>query len=220
MAKGKKSTKSTVEASEASSSNSTNGAPSQPQGSSIAEKMAKLKQLSQARTAAITANRKSTTAEYASSKTNHKFLAKQERKRQEALELLKEKEALEEGKDVERLKDAQYTIEDVEKWNAKQEAKKELSDNRFTGKIFVYCISLFDLQSLIYSSFTHLKTSLGKTLFKWQRNPINGKSETLNLICLRMSLKRKKLRLIQKARPSWLCRTNPQGTLRIDWWKI
>ena len=101
---------------------------------SMTEKLARLKQLSQARTAAITANRKSTTAEYASSKTNHRLLAKQDRKRQEALELLKEKEALDEGKDVERLKDAQYTIEDVEKWNAKLEAKKELSDNRFTGE--------------------------------------------------------------------------------------
>jgi pre-mRNA-splicing factor SYF2 len=58
--------------------------------------------------------------------------AKTIRKRQQAQELLEKLENTKQGIDHERIKNLEYTIEDTEAWNAKQEKKKEQADVGFT----------------------------------------------------------------------------------------
>ena len=107
----------------------------------------KLAQLSKKRQESILLNKKSVTQEYVDKKTNNKLLVKQERKKDEALELLQEKTALESGIDYDRIKNLEYTVEDVERWNQKQLEKKELADDGFTGNshfLFFYSFILLD----------------------------------------------------------------------------
>ena len=95
------------------------------------DKREKLKQLSSARQASIIENRKSLTKETLS------INKKQEKLRQEALLLLEKKQAAEAGIDYERLQNQKYSIEDVERWNQKQEEKKKVKDDGFTDFIQV-----------------------------------------------------------------------------------
>ncbi|KAI8929005.1 SYF2 splicing factor-domain-containing protein [Entophlyctis helioformis] len=77
-------------------------------------------------------NRKEVHAEFARSKDNPRELHKMERKRVEAEQLLTKMTAEKEGKDYDRIRNLEYTIEDVERWDAKQELAASRKDTGFT----------------------------------------------------------------------------------------
>lgn len=116
------------------SSPSSSSAPTTNKANSTQSRTDKLKQLAKLRVDSAAANRKQVALEFQASKTGHtKGAAKEARKREEALKLLSEKEALAAGLDYERLKNLDYSMDDVDRWTAKLEAKKDMADNGFTG---------------------------------------------------------------------------------------
>jgi len=69
-------------------------------------------------------------------KTNPRDELKREKARQEAEKLMEKRDLEEAGEDYERSQFWGYSAESVERWNEKQEAKKNRMDNKFTGKGF------------------------------------------------------------------------------------
>ncbi|KAF9916250.1 hypothetical protein BX616_004248 [Lobosporangium transversale] len=98
----------------------------------MAERMAKLKGLRQKLNASKQANRADLMTEHQKSKINKREEAKKERAREEAEKLMAKRDAEEAGEDYERSQFWNYSAESVEKWNEKQEAKRQRMDNKFT----------------------------------------------------------------------------------------
>lgn len=92
------------------------------------DKREKLKLLAKKRQESIIENRKQMTKESPVQQNK-----KQEMLKKEALELLEQKQAKEAGVDYERIKNRNYSIQDVERWNSKQKVK----DDGFTDFIQV-----------------------------------------------------------------------------------
>lgn len=69
-------------------------------------------------------------------KTNPRDELKREKARQEAEKLMEKRDLEEAGEDYERSQFWGYSAESVERWNEKQEAKKNRMDNKFTGNRF------------------------------------------------------------------------------------
>jgi hypothetical protein len=100
-----------------------------------------------------------------------KGAAKEERLRAAAKELLAEKEAAETGRDYERLKNLDYSVDDVDRWTAKVEAKMALADEGFTGAFLVspmslYCPCFMYWQCLTFSLLAMLLAQFSNTLPK------------------------------------------------------
>ena len=66
------------------------------------------------------------------SKEDPRLSAKIERKRIEAEELQIQQQTAKEGLDFERIRNLEYTVDDVERWNAKVELKEAKKDKGFT----------------------------------------------------------------------------------------
>ena len=94
-------------------------------------KREKLKLLSNKRQMSIIENRKSLAKEISSFPNREK----EEKTRKEALQLLEKKQAQEAGIDYSRIKNMNYSIQDVDRWNEKQEKKNDLKDDGFTDFI-------------------------------------------------------------------------------------
>ena len=90
------------------------------------DKREKLKLLAKKRQESIIENRKQMTKEAPVQQNK-----KQEMLKKEALELLEQKQAKEAGVDYDRIKNRNYSIQDVERWNSKQ----KLKDDGFTDFI-------------------------------------------------------------------------------------
>lgn len=73
--------------------------------------------------------------EHQKSKVNLKQEMKKERAREEAEQLMAKRDMEEAGEDYERSQFWGYSAESVERWNEKEEAKKQRMDQRFTGEI-------------------------------------------------------------------------------------
>ncbi|KAF8935360.1 hypothetical protein BGZ52_012222 [Haplosporangium bisporale] len=101
-------------------------------GSTMAERMAKLKGLRQQLNASKQANRADVLTEHQKSKVNLKQEMKKERAREEAEQLMAKRDMEEAGEDYERSQFWGYSAESVERWNEKEEAKKQRMDQRFT----------------------------------------------------------------------------------------
>ncbi|KAF9974917.1 hypothetical protein BGZ73_001578 [Actinomortierella ambigua] len=104
---------------------------SQQKPLTMKERMEKLKSIRQQMSQSRQANRADLISEHQRSKTSHKEDAKKERLRQEAEKMLQKQEMEESGEDYERSQFWGYSVESVEKWNEKEEAKKERSNNEF-----------------------------------------------------------------------------------------
>ncbi|KAF9184171.1 hypothetical protein BGZ51_003607 [Haplosporangium sp. Z 767] len=113
---------------DASSSSAKNGSASL----TMAERMEKLKGLRQKLNASKQANRADMMTEHQKSKINLREEHKKERAREEAEKLMVKRDAEEAGEDYERAQFWGYSAESVERWNEKQEAKKNRMDNKFT----------------------------------------------------------------------------------------
>ncbi|KAF9437815.1 hypothetical protein BGZ76_010979 [Entomortierella beljakovae] len=100
--------------------------------STMAERMEKLKGLRQKLNASKQENRTALMTEHQKSKVNKKEEFKKERAREDAEKLMAKQEADEAGEDYERSQFWGYSVESVERWNEKQDAKKFRMDNKFT----------------------------------------------------------------------------------------
>ncbi|KAG0253300.1 hypothetical protein BG011_006438 [Mortierella polycephala] len=98
----------------------------------MAERMEKLKGLRQKLNASKQANRADMMTEHQKSKVNPREEHKKERAREAAEKLMVKRDAEEAGEDFERAQFWGYSAESVERWNEKQEAKKNRMDNKFT----------------------------------------------------------------------------------------
>ncbi|KAL2915666.1 Pre-mRNA-splicing factor SYF2 [Polyrhizophydium stewartii] len=107
-----------------------------PRASTIAaDKLARFSKLRTLRAESKALNKTDVHAEHAKSKDNPKELVRQKRKLQEAEELLAKTTAEREGQDYERIKNLEYTVDDVERWEdklAQKEARKDLGFTDFT----------------------------------------------------------------------------------------
>ncbi|KAF9409773.1 hypothetical protein BGZ94_001865 [Podila epigama] len=112
--------------------NDSNESSTSSKGSTLAERMAKLKGLRQQLNASKQANRADVMSEHQRSKINLKQEMKKERAREEAEQLIAKRDMEEAGEDYERAQFWGYSAESVERWNEKQEAKKVRMDQRFT----------------------------------------------------------------------------------------
>ncbi|RHZ44456.1 hypothetical protein Glove_724g5 [Diversispora epigaea] len=91
-----------------------------------------LQKLRERRDQAEQINRKETYEEHQRKKINTKETIRNDRKREEAEKLLARKEAEEKGEDYERKQFWNYSVEEVEKWEKKQERKHKHADIEFT----------------------------------------------------------------------------------------
>jgi pre-mRNA-splicing factor SYF2 len=98
--------------------------------SRLAEQKAKLLELSQKRKESQALNRKDVHLNDTKKELN--MTQKMKRKRAEAEKLLEKQEVEAEGNDWQRHENLKYSIDDVERWEAKQEAKREMQDKGFT----------------------------------------------------------------------------------------
>ncbi|EJU05676.1 SYF2-domain-containing protein [Dacryopinax primogenitus] len=100
---------------------------------SMAERMKKLQALRGKMRDTLQANRKDLVAENARQKTSARELQRLEKKRKLA-EVLREKaDAEERGEDVERKKNWEWSIEENDEWEKKQERKKKRADFTFNN---------------------------------------------------------------------------------------
>ncbi|KAG0046803.1 hypothetical protein BGZ83_008018 [Gryganskiella cystojenkinii] len=83
-------------------------------------------------TASKDANRKDLMDEHQKTRSNPREELKKEKAREEAQKLIEKRDLEEAGKDYERSQYWGYSAESVERWNEKQEAKKNRMDNKFT----------------------------------------------------------------------------------------
>ncbi|KAF9167941.1 hypothetical protein DFQ26_002395 [Actinomortierella ambigua] len=107
------------------------GSSSQQKPLTMKERMERLKNIRQQMSQSRQANRADIISEHQRSKTSHKEDTKKERLRQEAEKMLDKQEMEEAGEDYERSQFWGYSVESVEKWNEKEEAKKERRNNEF-----------------------------------------------------------------------------------------
>ncbi|KXS15158.1 SYF2-domain-containing protein [Gonapodya prolifera JEL478] len=97
----------------------------------LRSRLKKFKSLKSKMAVSQSLNRRAVLAEDAAKKQDPREEARRERKRKEAEELASEKAAESAGLDPERLRDLQYTAEDVERWDRKVKRKKEGEDKAF-----------------------------------------------------------------------------------------
>ncbi|ODN77163.1 hypothetical protein, variant [Cryptococcus amylolentus CBS 6039] len=96
---------------------------------SMAERMAKMKELRMKMSQTSQENRRDLVADHQKNKTTAKDLARLEKQRKLAQTLRLKADAEEAGEDVERKKNWEYSIEDDERW-AKKEAEKEAKQDQ------------------------------------------------------------------------------------------
>ncbi|KAI9358190.1 SYF2 splicing factor-domain-containing protein [Pilaira anomala] len=102
-------------------------------GSSLADKMAKLKELKRRRATEVEqGNRKDRNLEFQRTKENPKLEVKNERKKAEALKLLEKQEAQDAGEDYERKQFWKYSAESAAAWEKKMAKKAKMANNGFT----------------------------------------------------------------------------------------
>ncbi|KAI7897511.1 SYF2 splicing factor-domain-containing protein [Cokeromyces recurvatus] len=101
-------------------------------GSTLSDRMAKLRELKRRRATEIEqGNRRDRNLEFQRSKENPKLQAKDERKRAEALKLLEKQEAEDKGEDYERKQFWKYSAESVEAWERKMAKKAKKANTGF-----------------------------------------------------------------------------------------
>ncbi|PVU87660.1 hypothetical protein BB559_004437, partial [Furculomyces boomerangus] len=91
----------------------------------LKERAKKLALLRQKMGAGVMENKKDVYKEFEKSKRNLKFEEKAAKRKKTAQELLFKQEVEESGENYERIRSWDYSIEDVERYNAKEDAKKE-----------------------------------------------------------------------------------------------
>ncbi|KAI8147592.1 SYF2 splicing factor-domain-containing protein [Fennellomyces sp. T-0311] len=102
-------------------------------GSSLADRMQKLKELKRRRVTEVTeGNNRDRNLEFQRSKENPRLEARNERKRMQALELQAKQQARDNGEDYERKQFWKYSAESVEAWEEKMQRKAEMANNGFT----------------------------------------------------------------------------------------
>ncbi|ORY96249.1 SYF2 splicing factor-domain-containing protein [Syncephalastrum racemosum] len=122
-----------MDASPAPESEHNNNEDDTSSSTSMADRLAKLKQLKRRRATEVEqGNRRDRNLEFQRSKENPRWKAKQERKRQEALKYLEKQEAKDKGEDYERKQFWKYSAESVEAWEEKMQTKAERANNGFT----------------------------------------------------------------------------------------
>ncbi|KAI7858180.1 SYF2 splicing factor-domain-containing protein [Circinella umbellata] len=102
-------------------------------GSSLADRMKKLKELKRRRATEVAqGNTRDRNLEFQRSKENPRLEARNERKRLQALELQEKQKARDSGEDYERKQFWKYSAESVEAWDEKMKQKAERANNGFT----------------------------------------------------------------------------------------
>lgn len=102
-------------------------------GSSLSDRMAKLKELKRRRATEVDqGNRRDRNLEFQRSKENPKLEARDERKKAEALKLLEKQEAEDKGEDYERKQFWKYSAESAAAWEKKMAKKAKMANNGFT----------------------------------------------------------------------------------------
>ncbi|GAA5966433.1 hypothetical protein JCM21900_004416 [Sporobolomyces salmonicolor] len=101
-------------------------------GSSLDDRMAKMKQLRQRMSESARLNRQDVISEMSAQRASARALAKLERKRQQAEAMGEKQRARETGEDLERTKNWEYSIEDNERWDKKLARKERRADFSFT----------------------------------------------------------------------------------------
>ncbi|GAA5795070.1 hypothetical protein HPULCUR_000421 [Helicostylum pulchrum] len=100
---------------------------------SLADRMAKLKELKRRRATEVEqGNRKDRNLEFQRAKENPKLEEKSERKKAEALKLLEKQEAQDAGEDYERKQFWKYSAESAAAWEKKMAKKAKMANNGFT----------------------------------------------------------------------------------------
>ncbi|KAJ1961590.1 pre-mRNA-splicing factor SYF2 [Dimargaris xerosporica] len=108
--------------------------PTQPSTMTMRDRAAKLKELRARMTQSSRDNRLDVYSEFQRQKTDPRAEARQGRARREAEILQARQEAADKGIDYERRRFWDYSVDAVEKWNAKQEAKKTREEQaKFAG---------------------------------------------------------------------------------------
>ncbi|KAI9257334.1 SYF2 splicing factor-domain-containing protein [Phascolomyces articulosus] len=111
----------------------TNNEQSESSGSSLADRMKKLKELKRRRATEVAqGNTRDRNLEFQRSKENPRLEARNERKRLQAMELQEKQKARDSGEDYERKQFWKYSAESVEKWEEKMQQKAERANNGFT----------------------------------------------------------------------------------------
>ncbi|KAL7747683.1 Pre-mRNA-splicing factor SYF2 [Sorochytrium milnesiophthora] len=98
----------------------------------LTERQQKLRNLRRRLREAENQSYKDIIVEQENKRVNSAAVHRQDRKRKEAEMLLAKQEAKEQGKDWDRLQWQTYSVEDVERWEEKQEAKKQRTNDGFT----------------------------------------------------------------------------------------
>ncbi|KAL1918240.1 uncharacterized protein VTP21DRAFT_3506 [Calcarisporiella thermophila] len=98
----------------------------------LRDRFEKFRKLTARRDASRQANLKDLYAEDQKKKINPRFERRKERKKEEAEKLLAQKEAEEQGEDYQRKQYWNYSIEEVEQWEQRQEEKRKRADFSFT----------------------------------------------------------------------------------------